>query len=294
MLIEVIPLDVSIDNNGLTYFAKNELKKQIKIWSIVSIPIKNNIKFGVVWKIFDIWEETDSKSIIQIICSKPILDSYQIKTIYDLSKKYFIHIHKVLNLFLPKFIFNALEKKAFEDMTKEDKKIENWKLKTCPCKARIENNSLLIYNYSNKKINVIIKDILKNYKECVFIFPDDFSVNNFCEQNESIISDSIIYKNKDTYNRKYKTFLDILYQTKKTIIWTRKILQYNLSKFKTLVYIEDAFIKHNFSYTHKYKNLDIFDFTVKNWNFNWIIITTIPSIESMYKAITKKYKLINL
>jgi primosomal protein N' len=70
-------------------------------------------------------DDANIKSIAQVICSRQILSKYEIKTIYDLSKKYFIHIHKVLNLFLPKFIFNALEKKAFEDMTKEDKKIEN-------------------------------------------------------------------------------------------------------------------------------------------------------------------------
>jgi len=59
---------------------------------------------------------SDIRSIVNIICTTPLLAPYQFSLIHSLAKKYFVHAHKVLALFLPKFIFNTLEKKAFEPM----------------------------------------------------------------------------------------------------------------------------------------------------------------------------------
>jgi hypothetical protein len=45
MLLSVIPLDSSIDDTGLTYFAKDEYKKDIHLGSLVSVPVRDEIRY---------------------------------------------------------------------------------------------------------------------------------------------------------------------------------------------------------------------------------------------------------
>jgi hypothetical protein len=94
------------------------------------------------------YSEQNIKSIVGITCSLPILDEYQIKTIYDLSSRYFVNIHKILNLFLPQYIFKSLENKSFIDL----ELVENLK--------KTKNEKTLIFNKSNE-INSIILNLLE-------------------------------------------------------------------------------------------------------------------------------------
>lgn len=281
MIIEIIPFDISIDNEGFSYFIKDELVDQISVWSIVEIPVKNKIIYWVIGKMNVEYREENIKSIVWVACSMPILDEYQIKTIYNLSSKYFVNIHKILNLFMPQFIFKSLENKSFIDLEKIqiDKKVKNEKL--------------LIFNKSNE-INSIILGLIEKWENIVLVFADDYMINDFLEKNKNIEEQAIIYKNKFTSNKKYKTFVSIFNRTKKIIIWTRKVLLYNLKAYEKIIYIEDSFIKYIYSFEHKYKNTDLLKYIWKNWNFDINIVSTIPLIESVHKAIEKEYKIINI
>ncbi|EKD66740.1 MAG: hypothetical protein ACD_49C00016G0003 [uncultured bacterium (gcode 4)] len=281
MIIEIIPFDISIDNEGFSYFIKDELVDQISIWSIVEIPVKNNVIYWVVGKMNVEYSEQNIKSIVGIACSMPILDEYQIKTIYDLSSRYFVNIHKILNLFLPQYIFKSLENKSFVD------------LELIETGEKIKNEKLLIFNKSNE-INSIILDLLEKWENIVLIFPDDYMIDDFLEKNKKLEEQAIIYRNKFSSNKKYKTFVNIFNRTKKIIIWTRKVLLYNLKAYEKIIYIEDSFIKYIYSYEHKYKNTDFLKYIWKNWNFDINIVSTIPLVESVYKVIKKEYKIINI
>lgn len=281
MIIEIIPFDISIDNEGFSYFIKDELADQISVWSIVEIPVKNKVIYGVVGKINVEYTEENIKSIVWIACSMPILNKYQIKTIYDLSGRYFVNIHKILNLFLPQYIFKSLENKSFID------------LESIGINKKIRNERLLIFNKSNE-INSIILDLIEKWENIVLVFADDYMINDFLEKNKEIEEQAIIYKNKFTSNKKYKTFVSIFNRTKKIIIWTRKVLLYNLWAYEKIIYIEDSFIKYIYSFEHKYKNTDLLKYIWKNWNFDINIVSTIPLVESIYQAMKKEYKIINI
>lgn len=281
MIIEIIPFDISIDNEGFSYFIKDELMDQISVWSIVEIPVKNKIIYWVVGKMNVEYSEENIKSIVWIACSMPILDEYQIKIIYDLSSRYFVNIHKILNLFLPQFVFKSLENKSFVDLEKTQ------------INKKMRNERLLIFNKSNK-INSIILDLIEKWENIVLVFADDYMINDFLEKNENIEEQAIIYKNKFTSNKKYKTFVSIFNRTKKIIIWTRKVLLYNLKAYEKIIYIEDSFIKYIYSFEHKYKNTDLLKYIWKNWNFDINIVSTIPLVESIHQAMKKEYKIINI
>jgi hypothetical protein len=69
---------------------------------------------------------------------------------------------------------------------------------------------------------------------------------------------------------------------------------YNLKAYEKIIYIEDSFIKYIYSYEHKYKNTDFLKYIWKNWNFDINIVSTIPLVESVYEAMKKEYKIINI
>ncbi|MDD2486977.1 MAG: hypothetical protein PHS92_01245 [Candidatus Gracilibacteria bacterium] len=282
MIIEVIPFDISIDDNGLSYFVKDELRSQISIGSIVEIPFRNIILSGVVSKLDITSEEGDMKSIVSVICSTPIISEYQIDVIYTLSEKYFIHVHKVLAVFLPKFIYSSLEKKSFVDLSR-----------TVSNKRPISDSEKILYYCSKTDVFKKISELTDEKKGTVIVFPDDFMLDEFLEKNNAIKSKSIIYKNGFSYSKKYKIFIEAYNKTKNIIIGTRKILAYNLEAYEKIVYVEDIFVKYLYSYTHKYKNLDILENIGDKGNFEINILGKIPSLELMYKAGKNEYKLVN-
>lgn len=268
MIIKVIPLDISFDNNeGLSYFVQDSLKDMINIWGIVEFPIKNKLFSGVITSIWDETYENEIKSISNVICSFPLISKYQINMIFALSKRYFLPLHKVLNLFLPKYIYNMLEKKSFEDVSDieifPEDLTRSW--------------SINVFHLINEDLYSYLSKTLTN--DTVYIMSDDFAIdafmNNYIKDKGKIIA----FKNSFTYTKKYKTFISILKKEKNILIWTRKILQYNLARFKRICFTEDFLVNNIYNQSEKYKCLDLLKLMAKNHNFNIDIVTDIPSIE---------------
>lgn len=282
MYINVLPINISFSEEVLTYYIKNELSKYLNIGSIVTIPIRNNITYWiVVWFSKESKMEFEIKSVIDIVCSFPILSPYQINLIFSISNKYFYSINKIINLFLPNFIYNRLDKNAFQDILEIDIKNQINKSK---------NKPVFIHNIWNKKYEEIINKEFWDISDIVFIFWDDFSIDSFLEKNLEYKDMAIIYKNSMTYSKKYKVFLEILSKKKNIIIWTRKILQYNLSAYKKIVYIEDSLVKYNYNQLEKYKNLDIINFLYLQNIFELYFISNIPSLELFYLSKKEKFE----
>jgi primosomal protein N' len=214
MLLSIIPIDSSIDDEGLTYFAKDILKKELHIGSLVNIPIKENIRYGIVADILsptteEIPASIDIRSIVSIACSTPLLAPYQFRLIHALAHRHFVHAHKVLALFLPKFIFNTLEKKAFEPMitvtdyeSRATGKFRNSKLET-------RNLISFFHNTKNVSLSEYIQDFLKKYSNnTAIIFPDDLLLSQELQHLTGIEKNATVVKNSHTYTRRYKTWLE--------------------------------------------------------------------------------------
>ncbi|MDD2566173.1 MAG: hypothetical protein PHZ26_02605 [Candidatus Gracilibacteria bacterium] len=282
MFIKAIPLDISFSEEALTYYIKEDQKKYINIGSVVSIPIKNKISHGIVSGIFktsDIGTQ-EIKSIVEVLCSFSLLNKYQIEIIFDLSAKYFLPIHKVLNLFLPKFILNRLEKNSFQDILNINN--ETYLQKT-------KNKPVFLHNISIKSIEEVLKENIGNLEDTVIIFPDDFSIDSFLAKNKDFEQGATIYKNSYTYSKKYKTFLDILSKKNNILFGTRKVLQYNLGAYKKLVYIEDSMVKYNYNQFEKYSNLDVLKSMINQNFFEVYFISSVPSIEFFYSSKVNNY-----
>ncbi len=289
MLAEIIPLDISIDNEWFTYSIPDEILPYLKIGSLVEIPLKYRSSYGIVAKLdVENVRNFEIRDILNITCSTPLLSPYQIATIYDLSSKYFINIHKVLSLFLPKFIVKNLERKTFLDITEEKEEIVFEPKIEMDLDIGIKKWDTLIFNQTWLNNIDIIAKLCTILGDGIFIFQDNFVIEDFLLKYPSFKKNSIIWKDNFTYSKKYKTFLEIYYKSHNFVFGTRQLLKENFSKYRNIVYLEDSFYKNIYSYTHKYSNLEILDSVVKNGNFNKIIISSVPSIELMYKVFNKE------
>lgn len=123
MHISVIPSSHSINTTPLTYHVGDVFRSQIQIGSLVEIPLGRNIEYGVVAGFTEnIPENYEIKSIVQVICSVPILAKYQIEVILKIAKRYMIPIHRVLGFFLPRPVMSRLEKSNFGELDEVSEK----------------------------------------------------------------------------------------------------------------------------------------------------------------------------
>ncbi len=298
MLLSIIPLDSSIDDEGLTYFAQDSFRKDIFIGSLVNIPIRDNICYGIVADILPKETETtipeNLKSIVNIVCTTPLLAPYQFSLVQALASKNFVHAHKVLSLFLPKFVFNALEKKTFEPML-EVTRLQSYKVTKNSRNPKPETRNLISFFHNTKNIPLveIIQFFLKKYENLVIIFPDDLLLSQTLKNLPELQKKSTIVKNSATYTKRYKTWLEASKKTNPILAWTRKLLQYNLGAYEKIIYIEESLSRYTHSYEHIYKNTDILA-EMSHCGFDVTIYSTVPTTESMYAIKQRKYSIFSL
>lgn len=287
MLIEVIPLGGSIDNRAITYFVSDEIAPKIQPGCIVEIPFHNALDSAVVtgmenreknngWLKENFTEVENLKSISRIITPLPLLSRYQIDTIFMLSSYLIVRPHQVLSLFLHKSMINYFEKKDFPDfrlLTDEKNKKESLQKIHFHHSRESENFWETISSYIKEK--------------SVIVFPDNYSLYAYlkkhrADENVLVVPDSM------TETKKHKAFRDIYNGEKNIIIWTRRILYYNLRAYDNIVYIEDSLNKTLMRFQHTYKHLEILRYMLPGY-FHTTLVSSLPSIESMYLLHTGTY-----
>lgn len=281
MLIEVIPLSGSIDDQGLTYFVQDDLAETMRVGSLVEVPFRSGLDVAVVTRMDTTETPENLKSISSFLCSIPLLAPYQVTMIFALSSYYFVHAHQILSLFLSKWLVRALEKKNFEGL-KMKKKSEQ----------KGSEQILFIHHTEKTPISSIIQKYIDEKKEGVaIIFPDDFAIDGYILTISMDEKETLIIRDDITIRRKYKSFVQVYNGEKNIIIWTRGLLYYNLLHYPHILYVEDALNKRSMRFQHTYKHLDVMDRMAESGLFDITILSSLPSIESIYRIHTGKYKI---
>ena len=278
VFIEVIPFGGSIDNEGLTYFVRNELAESIQIGCLVEVPFRNAVDYALVTRIDSSKIPESPKSIVRIITSIPLLTPYQIESIFDSSTYYFIHAHHILSLFLSKTLVKYLEKQNFKALTARALIQEN-----------IPNNIIRFYHHTSDAsfIESLQSHILPS---TVIVFPDDFFLDTFLKYSPINPETTLVVPDALTETKKHKAYISVYNGEKNIIIWTRRILYYNLSHYDHIVYIEDALHKTAMRFNHTYKHLEILRGMASKSHLQITIFSSLPSIESIYLLHTGIYK----
>ncbi len=284
MYIHVIPLEHSLDTDILTYLCPKVFYEFIHQWSLVEIPIGNHLCHWIVANLeVEIPENINPeniRSIVHVISSSPLLSPYQITAIPAIAKHFLIPIHKITNLFLPKSHISSLEKKNFLAL-KNMESLEAWKW--AQGKLYFSSKSIITAPLLEKILT----------PSSALIFPDDIFLDAFLKETTLKGDDSIIVRWNSTPTKKTKAWIDAYNGEKKIILWTRKILYYNLAAFDTLYYIEDAFYKTTFQYPNTLWHLDILHILLSQGNKNISIVSSVPSSHA-FSLIKKDFALINI
>lgn len=278
MFANIIPHGSSFGTETLTYFVGDSFVSDIAIWQLVKIPYGKKTIFGIVANIFEDEKflqkfsehnELKIKEIEEIVSIKPIFAEYQINMMIRLSKKYIITLHKILSIFLFSSLFNRLQKYDFPLLLQNNKR-----------KNEIKHEIFLTKN------DIIIPEkIFPFFKDgIVIILPDDIMLKNFAnflETQEKWRESIFFLPHEITDTRRAQAWIDIFNKKYPIIIWTRRLLQYNVAQYDEIWYIEDAFSWEYYQYPVRMKNLDFLTHMVDSDQFSVKIFTSIPKITTL-------------
>ncbi len=335
MFIEVIPFGGSIDDEGLTYFVRDELAEAIQIGCLVEVPFRNALDYAIVTKLFlpspsrrgaggevedsECWknlggEVENIRSIVRIITSTPLLAPYQIYSIFDNATHYFVHTHHILSLFLSKTLVKYLEKQDFKALAKSpspSRRGARGEVEGVEGEVNSETKNIdnLIQFYHHTKNTPFLQTIQEQINlpspsrrgaggevdthRTLIVFPDDFSIEAYLKACPVDTENTLIIYDRLTETKKYKAFISVYNGEKNIIIWTRRILYYNLSQYDRIFYAEDALHKTAMRFNHTYNHLEILRRMAPRSHLEITIISSLPSIESMYYLHTGIYKKIS-
>ncbi len=280
MYLSIIPLHHSLDVTPLIYSCPQELESSIIRWILVQVPLGKTqeiwIITGINLQISEISYEI--KDIECIITSIPVLPSYILDCIPCISHYYIVPIHRILQLFLPKSIFSYLAKNNFTDIQNSSTHLE-------------KPSEKYLYHYRSTWVSH--QDIISHIHDSgtIIIFPDDFFLNHFIETCWISKESYNVFSTEMTPTKKRKLYIEMYHGKKKIILWTRRVLYYNLSNYRRIIYVEDAFQKEAYQIPMRYSYLHLLEHFALFWSFDIHILSSTPSIELFVKALQGNFQL---
>lgn len=267
MYISVIPLTRSQSRYASTYFVHEDWRESITIGGLVEIPLGNSL---VEWLITerDIllphhMVHEDIKPIVRVISSIPLISDEMISMIEGISMRYFLLIHKVIGLFLPTPLLSRLDKKNYL--------LSLWS-------DRVDISYTPVHEIHHFVDHIFSPKDIASYLDdgTICIFPDDIFLSLFSAEHRRI--DIAMLPNDATPTRRAQAWIDIYEKKHNIIFWTRRILYYNLSRYRRIIYVEDAFALEQYSYPTTLKNLDILRAFSESHKHDITIVTSTPTL----------------
>lgn len=308
MFVIISPFKKSFDDIWLTYQIPENLEKYIQTWVVVDIPLQNQV---VSWIVLEIIEKNfvdwyELKDIISIKYETKILYDYQINMIKWISKYYFSRIHSSLNLYLPNIIRKKIESikldleniRNYKYSFNHNKNLSNSQNEAFKEILNSEKNIVFYWVTWSWKTEIYIK-LIKKYMDLWFqtllLLPEIILNNQIFERLKEVFwNDILIINSSITESQKYQARKDIYQNKAKIVVWTRSSLFYPYSNLWLVIVDEE----HDASYkSEKTPKLDIREVLeqMKNYlDFKLIFASGTPSIKTMYKWLTKQYKIVNL
>jgi primosomal protein N' len=271
MFITVIPTTKSQGKYPYSYFVSSTWDEQISIGGLVEIPYGKDI---LVWIVVSKentpphWMEiSDIRPIHSVLSTTPILDGSTLEVICELAERYFLPIHKALALFLPAPLLSRLEKRNY--ILEVSREIQSTHIPP-------EIHHYINQTFSPEDCNEYLTS------GSVLIFPDDIMLYTFMEsrKKEKTI---LVLPTESTSAKRVQAWIDIFEWKYEIIVWTRRLLYYNLSAYKSIVYIEDAFGSQQFQYPITLRSLDVLTLICAKQKQQCILVSSSPTLELFAK-----------
>lgn len=280
VLAQVLPFEASQDAHGYTYIVPQDLSAHIQMGQLVQVPLRGDVAHGIVASLDSIGSEvvTDElKEISRIVEITPLFQLEQIQTMLWYAQKHAIHIHKVVAFFMPAPIRNRIIKHGLNN--------QNSSVWWCEWMEKAPIPELVFFPDPK---NVLIEAWkLLSEPGIVIITPSDIFTQKvlacFSGQRESLG----VFDTAMTETARAKFWIDIFGDKYHSVIWTRRLVTYNLKRFHTIVFLEDTLFRELLHSFHRYHALEILAWSL-NAGQEFRIYTSTPSIESMSLALAKK------
>ena len=258
-----------------TYKIPRRFGNRLRIGQLVELPLGKRAIRGIVFNITPKRPPFKTKEIISIAKKNPLLTENQIKMAKWLSDYYFASIQQVMR---------NIKIEGLENITDKEKVLKPWPQKQDKEKSQEKCFILLGQKTENLHLKIITR-FLKNKKQVIMLFADNFSLQDFLRKtknklrgiNVSIISSSL--KNKE----RLKEWLRIKNGQSRLILGTRTAIFspfFNLGLIIIDKEYEDGFKQEG---TPKYDTREVAEYLQKLTNCTLILQSDIPTLENFYR-----------
>jgi primosomal protein N' len=284
MIIEVLPLDWSLEDRGFHYSVPESLRSKIKRGVIVEIPLRKDVVPGIVIG-FDNPEVSafEIRPIESLVSSAPILAPYQIDLILFLASRYYIPAHQVLHLFLLKDYYKRLSRDFFTSLSPAKKQ---------PKASTVFLKPRLTHCRDRNHLSDLLAQIFKKKESCAIIVPDDFMLEDvrseFSDQKGLFFVPSLLSPKK-----RYQAWLSIKNSEHTKVIGTRSLLFADLSACSAIYYLEDACMKMTLHFRKHISYIEIVSVLSHLSHHRIEILSTIPSVESMARVFASEFNFVS-
>lgn len=211
--------------------------------------------------------QIEIRDILSLESPIPLLAPYQIQLILMIATKYLLPIHKVLQIFLSRPLVRRLQKYTFplEPIQSIQKTTKN------------KHTASIITQ------EIVQKKHIEPYLEdgTVIVVPDDIFLSQLKNTLDSE-EDIGFFFDDLTDIRKAQFWIDTYNKKNKIIIWTRRVLYYNLSRYSQIVYLEDAFGSKYYHYPIHIQYLDILAYISGISHFDITLLTSLPKLTTLH------------
>lgn len=88
---------------------------------------------------------------------------------------------------------------------------------------------------------------------------------------------------ESTSAKRVQAWIDIYEWKYEIIVWTRRLLYYNLTQYKNIIYIEDAFWSQQFQYPITLRSLDVLALQSAKMKQHITLVSSSPTLELFAK-----------
>lgn len=310
-MIIVRTLVKGIVNQALDYFYPDS---NPILYTRVLVPLKNRklIAFIIDINPKNLVNKKKIKKIYYVIDHKPIISNNTVIIIRWISMYYKSFIYQTLKLAIPKLLFKeniTLQKDntVTRSYIFKDNNTNEYIFSNQQKQVIVKMNKLLsIFNTillngvpgSGKKEIYLesMKNILKDNGQVMILIPEIHSTPEIFYRLQKKFNNTIIeiYHSKLTDKERFNLWLKAKKGNINIIITTRSGIFLDIPNLKMIIVDEE----HHSSYKHKimplYHARDVAIFKAKLLNIPIILVSSTPSIESYFNAISGKYFLISI
>ena len=204
MILQAIPLETSFTCEPLTYVMDVALLGDVRIGSLVSIPLQNREIHGIVCAFGEHDAPEGLKSVLRIECGSLILSECQIHVILSLARRYLMPLHRVATAFLPVSTLKRIDSGSFPELPSEPDRI-----------AESGSSKLLHLSEGADMLEVVSRYCIE--PGSAVVFPDDHFIEVFRSRYGT--RDTVAYQtDRLTPVKRHRFYMEALSGKKENLI----------------------------------------------------------------------------